>query len=84
MTEGAHCSHDGLGVEDVDGVAGCKDGLDSKPMGGAYDGSEIPGVLHAVEHEIQIGFKPLAVIFLAEGKGKHGVIVGGGAQCRYF
>lgn len=52
--DGTHGSLDDFGVEGIDGVVAGYDGADAKPVGDAYDGAEVAGILNAVESEDEV------------------------------
>ena len=51
--DAAHRGLYDLGVPGVDGILAADDGGDAEPVGDADDGSEVAGILHAVEGEDQ-------------------------------
>ena len=66
---GLHC----FGVVGVGGAGAAIDAADAEPMGNAYDGAEVSGVLHVVECEAEFFAAGLAVwVVLGDGKqGEH-------------
>ena len=73
-----HCAHRGLhdfrGI-DIGCLGGSKDVADAKPICGAKDGAEIPGVLHAVQCQTEFAGRKACFclrVFGISGKGKKG------------